>query len=247
MSAKTCLSEFKTDLLGDNSITGDQFRQTTDSIQFSIANSYLKTNNQITLLIQAYHKRTDSVSKRFDVLINEWTLPVKSKAQSTDTMSNLNEWNRFESTSGNQLIQFAYQLKCSKKYKCEQLSHSSEYESMTQPAKNISFTFLLTTKEICLIILLIIVGVLLFVVFFAIILLRTRSKLEKLEDCEEISKNIESGKQKREEKAEETKSQINSLFDDNLFDAEKAELNEKKLCICTISESLSSKSNYIQS
>jgi len=113
ISTKTCLAELRTDFLGENSISNEQFKMTTDSIEFLIKNKYLTNANRIVLLIQAYH--TSSSVGELEELINEWSLPVKNK-QSSKLLNNLNEWNEFESTNGNHFIQFSYQLKCSKNY-----------------------------------------------------------------------------------------------------------------------------------
>ena len=122
VSTRTCLVEFKTDLLGENSITNEQFKMTTDSIEFFIPNKYLMSS-KIDLLIQAYHKSNHNNLEEELSIINEWILPLKKNKQSLLLSQKLNEWNKFQSSNGNHLIQLSYQLRCSKSYfgsTCEQ-------------------------------------------------------------------------------------------------------------------------------
>jgi hypothetical protein len=117
-NSNQCLAEFKTDILGENEINEEQFKLTTDSIDFVLTNKYILKSSkyQISLLVQAFHYQNDKQQEEA-VLINEWSLILKQKFNPIIIQRDSNEWINFASSKQlNQIIQFKYQIKCLKSY-----------------------------------------------------------------------------------------------------------------------------------
>lgn len=97
-----CVAEFRTELLGDNTISEQQFKLTTDSIEFLITNEYLQqTGNQITVQIEALNNE--------QTLIDQYNLIFKNNITT-------NEWFKFEASTHEHSIQLAYELRCIKNF-----------------------------------------------------------------------------------------------------------------------------------
>jgi len=102
-----CISEFETQIIGENVITKEQFKLTTNSIEFPISNEHLLKQNkpELYLSIEVYNdlKATELISK--------WTLDNLIE-------NNMNKWVRFNRINSNlnQEFTFNYKVQCSNNY-----------------------------------------------------------------------------------------------------------------------------------
>ena len=99
-----CISEFKTQVIGENTISSEQFRLTTSSIEFPIATSNIK---DLYLTIEAQNE-INSLSQQKSELISEWTL------ENILTNSRVNTWTKYKGVNQElgQQIAFNYKTEC---------------------------------------------------------------------------------------------------------------------------------------
>ena len=95
-----CVNEFKTQIIGENTISSEQFRLTTNSIEFPIAAASAYTY----LMIEAFNEDGQ--------LISEWKLDNLLSSEK------FNSWNTYNQVNEklNQQITFNYKVQCANGY-----------------------------------------------------------------------------------------------------------------------------------
>ena len=105
-----CLSEFKTQIIGENTITSEQFKLTTNSIVFPIIGNEQSNLKQLNLFVEVYNDfRTENEKSQ---LISEW------KIDSIVLNGKINEWSMFSQVNEilSQQMTFNFKLECFSNY-----------------------------------------------------------------------------------------------------------------------------------
>jgi hypothetical protein len=110
-----CLSEFETQIIGENSINNEQFKLTTESIQFPLRS--LQIENKLILIIEVLNNDIESSSqtnihKSSKNLISRWTFNLFDKLMLKKKWTNFFEVN----SELNQKISFNYKFECALNY-----------------------------------------------------------------------------------------------------------------------------------
>lgn len=107
-----CLATFETAILGQNSITSEQFKMTTNSVELQLNNQqYVKStgDKDLVLFIEVL---SNKVSR---VLISQFSIDIQQ--------TRLNSWEKFYAKNNlNQELSMDYKLKCAKNFggsRCE--------------------------------------------------------------------------------------------------------------------------------
>ena len=113
-----CISELETQIIGENVITKEQFKLTTNSIEFPISIEQLFKRSELKELYLEIEAYNDLKVKE---LISKWTL-------SNLIGEKMNEWVRFNKVNSNlnQQFTFDYKVQCSANYYgtfCEKRKH----------------------------------------------------------------------------------------------------------------------------
>lgn len=114
-STQNCEAKAESNILGDQKITLEQFRLTTESINFKILNSQLETREYfLNLSISAMGTR-DYNSKKSSEFLSKWNLLIEKDSLS---LLQLNRWIKFDQVNSDlkQQLTFNYKLKCSDNY-----------------------------------------------------------------------------------------------------------------------------------
>jgi hypothetical protein len=104
-----CLSEFKTQIIGENTINSGQFKLTTNSIVFPIIGGDVE-HEKLNLFVEVYNQQHEEKEAS---LISEW------KLESLILNGKLNEWSKFSQANEalSQQMTFKYKLECFSNYK----------------------------------------------------------------------------------------------------------------------------------
>ena len=107
-----CLSEFKTQIIGENTITSEQFKLTTNSIVFPILGDE-QSLKELNLFIEVYNDLTSNhhhhqQQEQENQLISQW------KLDNVVVNGKVNEWRRFSQVNEplSQQMTFNYKLEC---------------------------------------------------------------------------------------------------------------------------------------
>ena len=101
----TCLSEFETQIIGENTIERDNFNQTTNLIEFP-----LQQSNQLILIIDIFNDKSVQLTHERE-LISKWILNLNGSSSSSS--SGLFD---YKNKYLNQQLVFEYKFVCSKGY-----------------------------------------------------------------------------------------------------------------------------------
>ena len=108
-SSQECLSEFKTQIIGENTINSDQFRLTTNSIVFPIVGGDVE-HEKLNLFVEVYNQQQEEKEAS---LISQW------KLENLILNGQLNEWSKFSQVNEalSQQMTFKYKLECFSNFK----------------------------------------------------------------------------------------------------------------------------------
>lgn len=109
-TSRECLSEFKTQIIGENTITSEQFKLTTNSIVFPIIGNEQRNLKQLNLFVEVYNDLKEENEK--SQLISEW------KIDSIVLNGKINEWSIFSQFNEilSQQMTFNFELECFSNY-----------------------------------------------------------------------------------------------------------------------------------
>jgi hypothetical protein len=104
-TASECIGLFQTQTIGENTISTDQFKLTTDTIQIKFDNDLTSAEHKSTLnlFVQAFNSENNQ-------LLSSWTLELTNSAKF--------KWNAFKQNNATlgQRISFLYKIECSEKF-----------------------------------------------------------------------------------------------------------------------------------